>query len=198
MIMLKQYAISFKSKILEQIEKHKPQKIAVLVTNEYEGFSSNGGIGTYYTTLSKKFAEQEWDIFLIFCQSEEKFAGKSHIAALKHIFSCSEVEDVLNLGSEQLSILATNKQGDGYRYEYQSVCSLFYIQAIAATFPESKIYIEFPDVNGFGYHTIQAKKANLLGSNCIVGITIHGGFEWVFEANETLKKDDWFNQACYR
>jgi hypothetical protein len=192
----KKYLPSFKQEIREKLEKLNPEKIAVLVSNEYEGFSSNGGIGTYYTTLSQKLAAAGWDVFLIYCQSKDIFGGQSKVAALKFVFSNYEVEEVLNLTTYHQAILA-QVQEDFY-FKYQSISSLFYVQAIASTFPNCKIYVEFPDINGFGHHPIQAKQANLLPKNCLIGTTIHGCFEWVFEANDSIIKDDWFNECCYR
>lgn len=194
--MIKQHLISFKKEFLDAITHSKNDKIAVLISNEYEGFSRNGGIGTYYTSLSKNLAKANWKVIFIYCQSEEKFGGKSNIKALNHVFSTSEVEDVLNLNIEHKQIL--NQFKNDFYFKYQSICSLFFSQAISTAFQDSKVYIEFPDVNGFGYDTIQAKNANLLGENVITAITIHGCFEWVFEANESLNKEDWFNKSCYR
>lgn len=192
----KKNTIYFKQKILSQFEGEDYSNIVLLISNEYEGFSRNGGIGTYYTSLSQKLAEAGWKVILILCQSEDKYEGKSHIPALKHIFSIEEIEDVLTLSMEHKSILLEAKPD--YYFKYQSVGSWLYSQAFSSTFPNSKIYIEFPDVNGFGYHTIQAKKANLLGKNCLTAITIHGCFEWVFEANDSINKDEWFNESCHR
>lgn len=192
----KKNQISFKSKILKGFQEKDYSKIAVLISNEYEGFSRNGGIGTYYTSLSQKLAQAGWAVILIICQSDEKYGGKSHIRALKHIFSIGEIEDVLNLGEEHKFIL--NKAKEDYYFKYQSVGSWLYSQGFSNTFKDSKIYIEFPDVNGFGYDTIQAKKANLLGTNCLTNITIHGCFEWVFEANDSINKEDWFDKSCHR
>jgi hypothetical protein len=42
--------------------------------------------------------------------------------------------------------------------ESESYKVLFLIQAIAAHFRISPIYIEFPDLCGLGYRTIQAKR----------------------------------------
>jgi hypothetical protein len=190
------FQISWKNKFIDDFKNTNSDKIAVLISNEYEGFSRNGGIGTYYTTLSQKLAADGWLVWLIFCQGKEKFGGKSNVSALRYVFSNAEIEDVLNLSQYHLYLLAEAKQD--YYFQYQSIASFFYVQAIAAAFPQSKIYIEFPDVNGFGYHSIQAKKANLLPKNCQIAITIHGCFEWVYEANESINKDDWFNQSCYR
>lgn len=192
----KSYLVSFKNKFLSSFHKDYSQKIAVLVSNEYEGFSRNGGIGTYYTNLSKKLAQAGWDVWLIFCQSQDKFAGKSSVSALKYVFSTSEVTEVLNLTNHHLQML------DEFKYDfyfgYQSLTSAFFAQAIASAFPDSQIYFEFPDVNGFAYHTLQAKNSNLLHNNCRIAITIHGCFEWVYEANDSINTDDWYNQSIYR
>ncbi len=192
----KSYLISFKDKILEKIKEDNPEKIAVLVTNEYEGFSRNGGIGTYYTNLSQKLAKAGWDVWLIFCQSQDKFIGKSKVAALKYIFSTSEVEDVLNLTTHHLEML--NEFKNDFYFRYQSLTSSFFAQAISTAFPLSKIYFEFPEVNGFSYHTLQAKNSNLLHKNCRVALTIHGCFEWVYEANDSINSDEWYNHSIYR
>lgn len=192
----KKYQISFKQKIAQQLQSIERENIALLVSNEYEGFSRNGGIGTYYTSLSQKLDQAGWCVILILCQSEEYYGGKSHIPALDFVFSTGETEAILNLNSEQKSILHESK--NDFYFKYQSVSSWFLTQAIANTLKDKKIYVEFPDVNGFGYDTLQAKKSNLLGENCLISVTIHGCFEWVFEANDTLNKDDWFNQSCYR
>lgn len=194
--MIKQHLISFKKEFLDAITHPKNDKIAVLISNEYEGFSRNGGIGTYYTSLSKNLAQANWKVIFIYCQSEEKFSGKSNVKALNHVFSNSEVEDVLNLNIEHKQIL--NEFKNDFYFKYQSICSLFFSQAISSAFKDSKVYIEFPDVNGFGYDTIQAKNANLLGENVITAITIHGCFEWVFEANDSINKEDWFDKSCHR
>jgi hypothetical protein len=192
----KKNSISFKSSILPDLKRLEAQNIALLISNEYEGFSRNGGIGTYYTSLSQKLAQAGWAVILILCQSEEKYGGKSHIPALQCIFSTLEIEDILNLSAEYKSIL--NQAKNDFYFKYQSVSSWLLTQAISTTFKDKKIYVEFPDVNGFGYDTIQAKKANLLGDNCLTAITIHGCFEWVFEANDSINKEDWFDKSCHR
>ncbi|WP_017294487.1 hypothetical protein [Geminocystis herdmanii] len=192
----KKYQISFKQKIAEQLGSIESENIALLITNEYEGFSRNGGIGTYYTSLSQKLDQAGWCVILILCQSEDFYGGKSDIPALDFVFSTGEAEELLNLNIEQQYILQESK--NDFYFKYQSIGSWLFTQAIANTLKDKKIYVEFPDVNGFGYDTIQAKKSNLLGENCLVSVTIHGCFEWVFEANDSINKDDWFNQSCYR
>ena len=192
----KSYLISFQQKFIENFQKETLDKIAVLVTNEYEGFSRNGGIGTYYTNLSQKLAKAGWQVWLIYCQCQDKFAGKSNVSALTYVFSTAEIEDVLTLTNHHQEILKTVK--DDFYFQYQSVTSAFFAQAISLAFPNSKIYFEFPDVNGFSYHTLQAKNSKLLHENCRVAITIHGCFEWVYEANDSINTDDWYNHSIFR
>jgi hypothetical protein len=173
-----------------------PEKIAVLATNEYEGFSKNGGIGTYYTALSKKLKEADWHTILLLCQSEDRYQGESNIPALNNIFSTGEVEDIVSLQPFHLSML--EKVRSDFYFTYQSIRCLFFIQALATSFPETSIYIEFPEVNSFGYHTIQAKRAGVLPKNCITGVTIHGCYEWVYEANDSINSDRWYTDICFR
>lgn len=193
--------ITFKSLIAEQFKKNTYPKIALLISNEYEGFSSNGGIGSYYTSLSQNLALTDWNVILIICRSEQKYAGKSSVKALKHVFSMGEIEEVLDLNPEHQLILNAAKQNSFVNYpdvNYQSIASWFYTQAFTHTFPDSQIYVEFPDTNGFGYHTIQAKKSNLLGENCLTAITLHGCFEWLLEASDTICREEWLDRFCHR
>ena len=97
----KKHQISFKQKIAQKLQSIKSENIALLISNEYEGFSRNGGIGTYYTSLSQKLDQAGWCVILILCQSEEFYGGNSHIPALDFVFSTGEAEEVLNLNSEQ-------------------------------------------------------------------------------------------------
>jgi hypothetical protein len=195
--LIKNYQISFRKDILDNLHHSKPSKIAVLVSNEYEGLSRNGGIGTYYTALSKKMKEAGWTIILLYCQSEEKFHGKSKIPALDYIFSTGEIFDSLILQPSQLSILNWIKEQDSATW--QSLSCFFYIQSIAQAFKDLPIYIEFHDIHGFGYHTFHAKQVGILPANCLTAITIHGCFEWVFEAGDaTMTGEDWFWRSCFR
>lgn len=115
------------------------EPIAILVTSEYEGIFKNGGIGTYYKTLSEKLASEGADIILILCQTPQKFQGKSTIPHIRHIFSVHEVEDCLELKPVHLGILAQFKQWEWVESESYKI--LFFIQAIASHFPDSPIYI---------------------------------------------------------
>lgn len=170
------------------------QKIAILATNEFENFFQNGGIGTYYNTLSQKLAEDNWYIILLLTQTETNFQGETTLPHINNIFSTQETQQILNLQPIHQQILTLTQQNPlSNNFDYQSFCCLFYTQAIATTFPDAVIYIEFPEIWGFGYRTIQAKQTGLLSKNCLIGVTSHGGFEWLREANSkhTLEHPQW-------
>lgn len=191
--------MSFKAEILNQFNLS-TQKIAVLVSNEFEGFSRNGGIGTYYKTLSQKLAVDGWTIVLLLCQTEAQFQGGSHFGTVHHVFSTHETTQVLNLRLIHQQILSATQQFDSSdRFDYQSFCCLFFMQAIEATFPDAVIYAEFPEIWGFGYRTIQAKQSGWLGTSCLIGVTSHGSFEWLQEINSRYRTEqpDWLWQAYH-
>lgn len=50
--------VAFKSGILKDISQS-AKRVALLVTPEYEGIFRNGGIGTYYRTLSERLAAED-------------------------------------------------------------------------------------------------------------------------------------------
>lgn len=189
-------SINFNPQFLEKLPPS-PQKIAILATNEYEGIFRNGGIGTYYQTLSEKLAAEGWYVVLLLCQSQERFGGDSHIPALKHIFSTSECFDVLNLQPMHLAILSQFKEWECV--DYENYCALFFAQAIASAFSRSFIYIEFPETLGLGYRTIQAKRAGVLGKNCFTAVTLHSGQEWLHEAHGkyALPIPSWYWQTSH-
>lgn len=178
------FKIKFKPDFRKKLVKS-ADKVALLATPEYEGLSKNGGIGTYYTALSQKLSASGWYVILLLCQSEESFQGDSTIPALRHVFSSQEVEQVLALQPLHMSYLAAAKQEDRY-IDYQSLCAFLFTQALCNHFKYSQVYVEFPETWGLGYRTIQAKKAGLLGSNCVTAVTMHSGHEWIYEANEAF------------
>lgn len=184
------------------LEQFNPEsgKIAILATNEFEGFSKNGGIGTYYTALSQKLAAENWLIILLLCQSQEKFQGVSKTSSVNRVFSVGEVPTLLQLQPIHEAILAhTQKNGVSQSFDTDSFGCLFFTQALMTAFPEAVIYVEFPVIWGFGYRTIQAKRSGLLGNHCLVGVTDHGGFEWLRETNSRYQIDypPWFWQAYH-
>lgn len=184
----------FKPHLLEKLSQS-TEPVAILVTPEYEGIFKNGGIGTYYATLSKKLAAQGAYIILILCQTQRNFHGESTVPHIRHIFSAYEAQQVLEIQPVHLAILSQFKEWDWVESESYKI--LFLIQAIAAHFTQSPIYIEFPDLCGLGYRTIQAKRSGLLGKNCTTAVTMHSGQEWLNEAHEKyiVEGGNWFRNV---
>jgi glycosyltransferase involved in cell wall biosynthesis len=175
------FAVRFQQPFIEKLFAS-TEPVAILVTSEYEGIFRNGGIGTYYATLSQKLAAQGAYIILILCQTQKKFYGESTLPHIHHIFSASEAQQVLELQPVHLAILSQFKEWDWVESESYKI--LFFIQAIAAHFTKSPMYVEFPELCGLGYRTIQAKRSGLLGKNCTTAVTMHSGQEWLNEAHE--------------
>ncbi|QIR37180.1 glycosyltransferase [Tolypothrix sp. PCC 7910] len=188
------FEINFKPQLLEKLNSS-PQKVAILVSNEFEGFSRNGGIGTYYTTLSQKLKSDGWYVILLLCQTETDFQGEASFPNVDCVFSTHEIEQVLNLQPIHHQILSTTQQDKiSNSFDYENFSCLFFTQAVVNTFSDAVIYIEFPEIWGFGYRTIQAKQTGLLGNSCLIGVTSHGSFEWLREVNSqhTTELPQWF------
>jgi O-antigen biosynthesis protein len=181
------FKVSFTRGLLDQLRREKPDRIALLVSSEYEGIFHNGGVGTHYRTLSQHLAEDGWHVILLLTYTDRTFGGRSELSAVKHVFSTKEVRDVLELQSVHEGLLAESRND---HYDYAGLCSLFFAQAITNCFPYTPFYIEFPEMLGTAHRTIQANRAGLLGSNCVTAVTMHSGHEWVFEANEKYTDDD--------
>lgn len=187
--------VSFKSEFIEQFQQINPKKVALLATCEYEGIFKNGGVGTHYKTLSEQLTQDDWYVILVLCHTTDKFGGKSTVPAVNQIFGSYEASQVLNLQLVHLAALEAVQHND---LDHQSYCCFLFTQAIAHCFKTAQIYVEFHEMRGIGYHTIQAKRSRVLGNHCVIAVTMHSGHEWVYEANEwfaELYPED-FRQIC--
>jgi hypothetical protein len=187
--------ISFKPEFADPFQQTHPQKVAVLATSEYEGIFKNGGIGTHYKTLSDQLSQDGWYVILVLCQTAETFGGKSSIPSVNQVFANHEAPQILNL--QPVHLAALDAMAHSYM-DYQSYACFLWIQAIAHQFNTAQIYVEFHEMNGIGYHTIQSKRSKLLGDHCIIAVTMHSGNEWVYEANEWFAElyPETFTQLC--
>lgn len=183
----KTFSLKFKSDVVKLFPNNPPNEIAVLVTLEYEGIFKNGGVGTYYKNLAKRLNQQGWyNILLVADLNHGDSQGNSEFEEVKNIFSLSQLPSFVNLSPLHQSMLNEVKDRS---YEYTSLGCLFFLQAIESQFPQSKVYVEFHEMSGIGYHSIQGKNGGILGSNCLNSITMHSGHEWVYEANEKYPID---------
>ncbi|UFP93068.1 glycosyltransferase [Gloeobacter morelensis] len=191
------FSVHFRHDIVQLLGDPQTSKVAVLVTSEYEGIYKNGGIGTYYRSLSEMLAAEGWYVILVLCFTQEHFAGTSDLAVVKHVFSANALDQVLHLQPMHREVLhdlrynETDQQGFG---------CLLLLQALIAHFQGAVVYVEFPEMLGFGFYTVQAKRAGLLGPKCIVAITLHSGCEWLYEAQDKYLEEniDWFWSVCHR
>lgn len=139
--------VAFKQGIVKEIPSS-VKRVALLVTPEYEGIFRNGGIGTYYRTLSERLAAEGFYVVVLLCQSQERFGGALTISEIKHIFSTKECQDVLELQPTHLAMLSQSQEWEWV--DRENYCALFFAQAIATTFPDAYLYIEFPEMMGLG------------------------------------------------
>jgi len=156
-------------------------RVIILVTSEFEGIFKNGGIGTYYKNLATRFTDAGWLVIVLLSSRDEDFMGQSPFPEVRHLFSLSNPEATLELTSFHRAMLAS---AQGNQVVEHSFSSLFYIQAIAHHFNHARIFVEFHEMLGLGYATMQARQAGLIPSNCVIGLTLHSGHEWIYKANE--------------
>ncbi|WP_017294486.1 hypothetical protein [Geminocystis herdmanii] len=192
------YSISFQSSVKELFSSSAIplEKIAVLPTTEYEGIFRNGGVGTYYKNLAKRLHSQGWCVILLSCDFESEYQGKSHLPELNYIFTTNQIKNVLNLSSYHLQILQSL---ESQWVDYIGYSCLFFLSSIVSQFPKSKIYVEFHEMLGFAYHSLQGKQTNILGDNITIGVTMHSGHEWIYEANDKyhVEYPEWFWQIAH-
>ena len=178
------------------------EKVAILVTSEFEGIFKNGGIGTYYRTLSHKLTEEGWKIILVLFKEPDAFNGKSTLSHIKTIVSANCIDRLILLTDFHQLILSQFTHWDWVKRE--SYLILFFIQALCNYFNnQTHLYIEFPDFWGIGYPTIEAKESGLLTNNAVVATTIHGPHDWIYEVNDRFTVDNinswkWFFDVSQR
>ena len=172
--------VTFKPAVFMRLRRARAQKVAFLVTSEYEGIFRNGGVGTHYRTLSEQLTADGWYVILLLTHSADNVVGEGRLAWVKQVFLTRQVEQLLSLGPLHRATLSNRGQN---AYDDESFRCLLFAQAVADCFRGVPVYVEFPDMMGAAYQVIHAKRAGLLGANCVIGLTMHSGHEWVFEAN---------------
>ncbi|MGB0563770.1 MAG: glycosyltransferase, partial [Spirulinaceae cyanobacterium] len=176
--------MTFQSHIQAQFDPSTTQ-LAVLVSNEFEGLTRNGGIGTYFTTLSYQLAANGWRVILLLTQTHKSYRGVSPWSQIAQVFSTREAAQVLRLSAQQQALLKTAQASElGRSFERESRRVLYFVEAFSAVYPQAQLYVECPEIWGFGYHTIAAKHSGRLNSKVLVAVMTHGSFEWLAEINQ--------------
>jgi hypothetical protein len=157
------------------------QKMALLFSTEFDGLYKNGGIGTYYRRLARALREQAWYVVLINLGPETctKLPGELDVDA---ILDLQEFDQ--DVESDNVTNLLLAECGDDF-WRSTSLKCLSYVRACTNSFPGHLVYAEFHEMFGVGYDSAKASESGALGPNCIVGVTMHSGHEWIFESNRS-------------
>ncbi len=156
--------------------------VCLLFSTEFDGLYKNGGIGTYYRQIAKNFRRQGWYVVLVNLGPPASCQVPATLDA-DTILNAHHFLDHLECDHDTKSMLE-HKQAD-WAVETSLKC-FAYVRAAVRLFPDQKIYAEFPEMFAPGYETAKASESGLLGKNCIVGVTMHSGHEWIFEANKAI------------
>lgn len=158
-------------------------KIAILVTMEFEGLSLNGGVGTYYREIARQLNRSGWTVILAAVGGQLAGLRDSSVPEVSAMFDVMRCEEFLHLRDVHQALLQSCGS-DGLAQ--LGLRCLFFLQAMEQHFRGARIFAEFHDMYGFGYHAAKARQAGLLGENVSVAVTMHSGHEWIFHANQSI------------
>ncbi len=175
--------IRFKASVEASLEPARGKSIALLLTTEYEGIYRNGGIGTYYLELSRQLHQRGWFTILLSLSHLPVPDEPLTLPGLDRIFHASQLEEFLELNHANSQLLAG---AAGSYFDNFGIRALLFIQAMACMFPGQRVYAEFHEMCGLGYHAAKAKESGWLDPEVVVAVTMHSGHEWVYEANDAL------------
>ena len=157
----------------------------------------NGGIGTYYRRLAEQLTAEGWHVILLLTWTEKGFGGESELAAVKHIFSTFETEQVLNLQPLHLRMRSMRTRLRELDLWPSSVAS-FLPKPFSTASDFARLH-GVPRNNGNGISQHSRQQAGFLGHKCMTAVTMHGCHEWVYEASEKHQQEcpAWLWQAAY-
>jgi hypothetical protein len=181
------HGIRFKPAGAASLEAARGKKIALLLSMEFEGLYRNGGIGTYYRELSQIFHQRGWFTVLLNLSHYPTPEAMPPLPGLDCVFQVAEFEKFMELNQANRRLLECSQHSNLDRIGTQS---LLFIQAVANTFPGQNIYAEFHEMCGPGYHAAKARESGWLAPDVVVGVTMHSGHEWIFEANDAILSQD--------
>lgn len=180
------HGVRFKAAIEASLEPARDRNIALLLSSEYEGIYRNGGIGTYYREISRLFRQRGWFTILLNL-SPRPIGGLPPLSHLDRVFHGQDLAELLELSKANALLLSGSETSFLNLFGTRS---LLFIQAVANTFPGQKIYAEFHEMCGPGYHAAKARESGWLDPNVVVAVTMHSGHEWIYEANDAILSQD--------
>lgn len=178
----------FEPSAANALERARGRDIALFPATEFEGIWRNGGIGTYYRELNRVLRDHGW--FTIFFNLHAGGSPPPEAAGelgLDHIFNIGGFDSFLRLDAVREQML---QSCEGDFSKLQGLKCLFLIEALAEMFPAQRIYAEFQEMGGPGYHATKAQEAGLLPRQVVVAVTMHSGVEWIYDANGALASQD--------
>jgi hypothetical protein len=178
----------FEASTARALERARGRDIALFPATEFEGIWRNGGIGTYYRELNHVLRKRGWFTILFNLHAGNNApAGAAGELGLDHILNIAELGGFLRLDAVREQMLHSSR---GSFFDLQGLKSLFLIEALVDMFPAQRVYAEFQEMGGPGYHAAKAKEAGLLPPEVVVAVTMHSGYEWIYEANGALASQD--------
>jgi hypothetical protein len=168
--------------------------IGLLFSTEFNGLYKNGGIGTFYRQIARALREKGWFVVLINLGPLAQPVEPATID-LDAVLHARNFPDHIEPDPVTHSLL------EGVRHDLWATVSLqclAYTRAAIRLFQGQKVYAEFHEMCGIGYDTAKASEAGLLGPDCVVGVTMHSGHEWIYEANQaiTTQPNGYFLNVC--
>lgn len=163
------------------------ERLAVLLTTEFEGLGQNGGVGTYYRELARALSGSGWTIILVILGGFLKVDSQSPPSNVDCLIDLVHVDELLLLTPLHLAMRAAVASDPN---QLTGLNCLIFLQALAARYPEVPIFAEFHEMFGFGCLSAMARKVGLLGDNVSIGVTMHSGHEWIYEANRAILNRD--------
>jgi hypothetical protein len=156
--------------------------IAVLFTFEFDGLYKNGGIGTYYRQLARALQGAGWFIILVNLGRRNGAEDPSGL----NIDFLAHVEDFAEDIRWMDWVPVDPENAESNHWLTMSHRCLGYLLALLDLFPGQRLYAEFHEMCGIGYAAAKASESGLLGPDCVVGMTMHSGHEWIYEANKAV------------
>jgi glycosyltransferase involved in cell wall biosynthesis len=180
---IRERQLSFSAKGLASLPEQPFQKLGVLLSTEYEGLGRNGGVGTYYRELASALSSAGWTTLLVLLGGFLRDDHHVPPASVDGIIDLTQVGELLDLQPVHRAMLQGTKSDPN---QTTGLSCLFLLQALQAHYPRCHIYAEFHEMFGFGYLSAKARRAGVLGGRVSIGVTMHSGHEWIYDANRAI------------
>jgi len=177
------YSLRFRSHFLSELPPVSSNKIALLLTTEFEGLGKNGGVGTYYKELCAKLFEAEWQVVVVMIGGFLEIKSADCPYGARTLVDLTDIESVVELQPIHRRMRASLREDPN---QLTGLDCFFILQAFDTYYKSSQIYAEFHEMFGFGFLSAKARRAGLLGSNISIAVTMHSGHEWIYDANNAL------------